>query len=229
MSLNKQTLDELRIDRANVPQGRSRGPLVAAALIVAVLILGLLWWFNRPKPVVVRTIVVQELAAGGEKILLNASGYVTARREATVSSKVTGKVVEVMVEEGMKVEAGQVLARIDASNVEKSLQLAEAQRESARRALDEINVNFEQAEREFRRATQLAASKIASQSDLDRAEAEAKSLQARLERQKADVTVAEPRQIHLAHSRLAAPRWLTHRCRYGPLLLCPARRLSYHA
>ena len=191
MSPNKQTLDELRIDRAAAPQGRSRGPLVAVALVVAVLILGLLWWFNRPKPVVVRTIVVQELAAGGEKILLNASGYVTARREATVSSKVTGKVVEVMVEEGMKVEAGQVLARIDASNVEKSLQLAEAQRESARRALDEINVNFEQAEREFRRATQLAASKIASQSDLDRAEAEAKSLQARLERQKADVTVAE--------------------------------------
>lgn len=191
MSPNKQTLDELRIDRAAAPQGRSRGPLVAVALVVAVLILGLLWWFNRPKPVVVRTIVVQELAAGGEKILLNASGYVTARREATVSSKVTGKVVEVMVEEGMKVEAGQVLARIDASNVEKSLQLAEAQRESARRALDEINVNFEQAEREFRRATQLAASKIASQSDLDRAEAEAKSLRARLERQKADVTVAE--------------------------------------
>src|SRR4051812_16339191 len=61
------------------------------------------------------------------------SGYVTARRAATVSSKVTGKVIEVLVEEGMKVQADQVLARLDASNVEKSFKLSEAQLESARK------------------------------------------------------------------------------------------------
>jgi multidrug efflux pump subunit AcrA (membrane-fusion protein) len=66
--------------------------------------------------------------------VLNASGYVTARRSATVSSKVTGKVVEVLVEEGMKVEEGQVLARLDSSNVEASLRLAEAQLERSTKA-----------------------------------------------------------------------------------------------
>jgi RND family efflux transporter MFP subunit len=160
---------------------------LAAIAVVA----GVVWWLNRPKAAVVRTILVQETAAGGQKTLLNASGYVTARRQATVSSKVTGKVVEVMVEEGMKIEAGQILARIDSSNVEKSLRLAEAQSDSARKALDETKANLEQAERELVRSTQLAASKVASQSDLDRAESEAKSLRARLERQKADIVVSE--------------------------------------
>jgi len=97
----------------------------------------------------------------------------------------------VLVEEGMKIEAGQILARIDSSNVDKSLRLAEAQSESARKALDETKANLEQAERELARFTQLAANKVASQSDLDRAEAEAKSLRARLEKQKADIVVSE--------------------------------------
>jgi RND family efflux transporter MFP subunit len=160
-------------------------------LLLVVVVAGALWWFNRPKAVAVRTVAVQEVSAGGQKTLLNASGYVTARRVATVSSKVSGKVQEVLVEEGMKVEAGQILARLDSSNAEKSLQLAEAQWESARKALDETRANLEQAEREFRRATQLAADKIATQADLDRAESEAKSLKARLAKQTADVAVAE--------------------------------------
>src|SRR6185503_10087300 len=138
---------------------------------------------NRPKVAAVRTVVVQGPAGGGDAILLNASGYVTARREATVSSKVTGKVVEVLVEEGMKVEAGQILARIDSSNVDKSLRLSEAQADSARKALEETRANLERAERELSRFTKLAASQVASQSELDRADAEAKSLKARLARQ----------------------------------------------
>jgi RND family efflux transporter MFP subunit len=146
-------------------------------------------------------LVQQSTAAGGAETLLNASGYVTARRDATVSSKVTGKVIEVLVEEGMKVEVGQVLARIDSSNVEKSLHLAEAQAEAARKSQEETKANLEKAERDFRRISRLAVDKIASPSDLDRAEAEAKSLQARLERQVADVTVAE-REVALWKQQL---------------------------
>src|SRR5436190_6007016 len=191
MSLDKQTLDELRIDRRPTPTNRSRPWLAVVGLAAIAVVAGMVWWLKRPKAAVVRTILVQESASGGQKTLLNASGYVTARRQATVSSKVTGKVIEVMVEEGMKIEAGQILARIDSSNVEKSLRLSEAQSESARKALDETKANLEQAEREFARFTQLAANKVASQSDLDRAEAEAKSLRARLEKQKADIGVSE--------------------------------------
>ncbi|PYK57477.1 MAG: hypothetical protein DME21_17190, partial [Verrucomicrobia bacterium] len=131
MNPDKRTLDELRIDRTATPKSKRPGRLVLIALAVLAAGVGLIWWLNRPKAAVVRTIAAQETGAGGQKILLNASGYVTARRQATVSSKVTGKVIEVLVEEGMKVEADQVLARIDSSNVEKSLHLSEAQRESA--------------------------------------------------------------------------------------------------
>src|SRR5438045_668918 len=192
MSGDKPTLDDLRIDRAAPARAVPKTTLIIVALILAVVVLGFVWWFSRPKPVVVRTLLVQAPASStGEKTLLNASGYVTARREATVASKVTGKVIEVLVEEGMKIEAGQILARIDSSNVDKSLRLAEAQSESARKALDETKANLEQAERELARFTQLAANKVASQSDLDRAEAEAKSLRARLEKQKADIVVSE--------------------------------------
>jgi HlyD family secretion protein len=190
MSLDKQTLDQLKIDRTAAPDRRSPFGWIAGIVLVLAIAGGLLWWFTRPKPVLVRTVLVQPPSAGADRILLNASGYVSARRGATVSSKVTGKVVEVLVEEGMKVEAGQVLARIDSSNVEKGLKLAEAQLESARKNLDETRANLDQAEREFRRVSQLATEKIASQSDLDRADAEAKSLAARLERQKADIAVA---------------------------------------
>jgi RND family efflux transporter MFP subunit len=201
MNPDKTTLDELRIDRPSASRGKLPVAPIATALVVIAMTVGVVWWFNRTKPAVVRTITVQEPASRRDHTLLNASGYVTARRVATVSSKVTGKVVEVLVEEGMKVEAGQVLARIDPSNVEKSLHLAEAQAESARKALEETRANLEQAEREFRRVTQLVSSNVASASDLDRAEALAKSLKARLERQQADVTVAD-REVALWKQQL---------------------------
>jgi RND family efflux transporter MFP subunit len=193
MSPDKTTLDELRIDRHAAPRNRPRGWLVLVTLLLVVTGVGVVWWRNRPRPAVVHTVAVQELSAGagGQKTLLNASGYVTARRVATVSSKISGKVMEVLVEEGMKVEAGQILARIDSSNVEKSLKLAEAQLESARKALDETSANLERAEREFRRVFQLAADKLVSHSELDRVAADAKSLKARLAKQTADVSVAE--------------------------------------
>jgi len=190
MPPDQQTLNELRIDRAQTPRRAGWAVWLAVAVVLALAGGGFLWWQQRPQPVVVRTAAVQEPSARSEKTLLNASGYVTARREATVSSKVTGKVAEVLIEEGMRVEAGQVLARLDGSNVERSLALAKAQGEAARKALAETEANLEQAERELRRVTQLAAARIASQADLERAETEVKSLKARLERQRAEVAVA---------------------------------------
>ena len=201
MNPDKQTLDELRIDRQSLSRGKLPVSAIVATLVIVAAVVGVIWWFNRTKAAVVRTITVQAQVLGRDRTLLNASGYVTARRDSTVSSKVTGKVVEVLVEEGMKVEAGQVLARLDSSNVEKSLHLAQAQSESALKALEETRANLEQADREFRRVSQLVANNVASASDLDRAEAQAKSLKARLERQQADVAVAE-REVALWRQQL---------------------------
>ena len=194
MSPDKTTLDELRIDRAATPRRQSRRWLIGVALAFLLAGGAIVWWINRPEVMAVRTVAVRESSSsgvGGQKTLLNASGYVTARRLSTVSSKVSGKVMEVLVEEGMKVEAGQVLARLDSSNAEKSLELAIAQLESARKALDETKANLDRAESEVRRASQLAAEKLVTASELERVEAEAKSFKARLAKQTADITVAE--------------------------------------
>jgi len=201
MSADRQTLDELRIDRAAAPRSRRPVAIVLVVLTIVIAAVGAVWWFSRTKAVLVRTVLVQQPTSGSDRTLLNASGYVTARRESTVSSKVTGKVIEVLVEEGMKVEAGQVLARIDSINVEKSLHLAEAHVESTRRALDETRASLEQAERELRRISQLAANDVASKSELDRAESEARVLKARLARQEADVT-AQEREVALWKQQL---------------------------
>jgi RND family efflux transporter MFP subunit len=191
MSPDKKTLDELRIDRRAAPRGKTPVMLAVVVVMVIASAAGSFWWFKGSKPAVVRTAIVQETESGGERTLLNASGYVTPRRKATVSSKVTGKVVEILLEEGMKVEAGQVLARIDSSNVEESLHLAEAKCESARKALDETKANLDRADRDLRRISAMAAANVSTQTELDHAEAEAKSLKARLDRQQADVAVAE--------------------------------------
>ena len=198
MSPPKPTLDDLRIERSAPSESPSKRWLAIGAAAVLVFLIAVIWWFTRSNAINVRTVAARELVAGGsgERTVLNASGYVTARRRATVSAKVTGKVIEVLVEEGMKVKEGQVLARLDDTNVRTSLRVAEAQFESAKTALEETRALLKQAELAWRRAIDLAKERIASQADLDRAESDATSLQARLGRQQVDVTVAQ-RQVEL--------------------------------
>jgi len=200
MSVSKTPLDELRIERGAAREPESKTWMaVAAAAIVLVLVIVAVVWRSRSGGIVVHTAVARELgggSGGGERTVLNASGYVTARRAATVSSKVTGKVIEVLIEEGMKVKEGQVVARLDDTNVKASLDVAQAQLESAKTAVEETRAQLKQAEQEFQRATNLAKKNIESQSDLDKAESDEKSLAARLARQQRDITVAE-RQVDL--------------------------------
>ena len=122
MDPQKPTLDDLRIKRSDKPESNLRIRPVAIGIFVLVLAAGVIWWLTRPKAIEVRTAVAREIGgASGDHTVLNASGYVTARRAATVSSKVTGKVVEVLIEEGMKVKEGQVLARLDDTNIKAAL------------------------------------------------------------------------------------------------------------
>ena len=184
------SLDDLRIHRGSAPKP-SRVSGLAILLALAVVAGGAFWWTRGPSAIEVKTDAARAAVSGGGKTLLNASGYVTARRAATVSSKFTGKVVEVMVEEGMKVDAGQVLARLDASNVEASLHLAQAQLLSAKAMMEETRPNLVFARQELKRAMDLAATKAVSESDLHRRESEYKALEARLERQDAEIAVAK--------------------------------------
>ena len=170
--------------------------LVLAAVGVAA------WqWTTQERPVEVEVAAVTSRRAGAQASVLNASGYVTARRRATVSSKVTGKIVEVNVEEGMAVREGQVLARLDDANVRAALRLMEAQLEAARRAITETEVRLAEAERTFRRREQLRADGLVTEADLDQARAEVDSLRARIAASREQVIVAE-RQVALQQTEL---------------------------
>ncbi|MBM4114059.1 MAG: biotin/lipoyl-binding protein, partial [Phycisphaerae bacterium] len=148
MPFDAHTIDALRIDRKAPGHGRA----IAIVLLILIVIggagaAGWWWWTTRGRTIEVRTVEVASSGGGAsaaDRTTLNASGYVTARRHATVSSKVTGKVTEVFVEEGMSVKEGQKLATIDSSNVETSLALAEANLGAAKQMLGETQANLHQ-------------------------------------------------------------------------------------
>ena len=194
MSSSKPSLDALRIDRSAIPPDRHGNAWIWWVFLLLVIGGVAAFFFSKRADVpVVKTAKVTEVSSGGSSraTLLNASGYVTARRSATVSSKVTGKVVEVLVDEGMEVKEGQLLARLDASNVSAGLRYAEAQLVATRTTLEETISNLDLAKKELVRFTGLSRSGAASESDFDRATAQARALGARLAKQTADVAVAE--------------------------------------
>ena len=163
-------------------------------MLVALVVAGLaVWWVMRPRSLEVRTAVARETAttAGAIRTVLNASGYVTARREATVSSKITGKVTEILIEEGVRVTEGQILARLDATNVDSSVRLARAQFESTRTAQEETRVRLKEAQQELQRQQTLIKGNVSTQADFDHAEAAVLALRARLAQQVSDLTVGE--------------------------------------
>ena len=193
MSVNPGSVEQLRIDRSGPPKS-SAWPVIVAALLLlaggaAWVVLSLLH-----RPVLVETAVAVASASGAPSAVLDASGYVTARREATVSSKVTGQIQDVLFEEGQKAEAGQVLAHLDPSNIKTTLQLAQSQWDVAKSALGETEAQLVQAEKDLQRTIALTKGNVLSESDLDKARATADSLRARLARQKVEVVVAE-RQV----------------------------------
>jgi RND family efflux transporter MFP subunit len=192
MSADQPSLEGLRIDRTAPPRRTMAGPVAIGIGVVLFLAAGLAWWLTRPKALAVRIAVAREASAGtgGARTVLNASGYVTARRDATVSSKITGKVTEVLIEEGVKVTEGQVLARLDDSNAQASLQLARAQLDSTRTAQAETRVRLKEAEQEWQRQKALVTGSVATQADYEHAEAAALALRARLAQQESDIVVA---------------------------------------
>ncbi len=192
MSPDPQALDRLRINRPHSHRRPFRWGLVLGIAVAVLVVVGVAaWWFLHPRPIAVHTAVAQAVEAGTPQVLLNASGYVTARLEATVSSKVTGKVEQVLVEEGQRVAEGQVLARLDPSNTEAGLLLARAQLDAARKGTAEIAADLHLSEIDLARTRQLYDQGAVAVSDFDKATADAQALRARLAAQQAAINVAE--------------------------------------
>jgi RND family efflux transporter MFP subunit len=209
----KDELASLKIDQTSRAGGGGRRGLVALiALVAAVLLIGGGWFLTqRVQAAPVKTATVTATSGSGPAAgaVLNASGYVVARRRATVSSKLTGKVLEVFVEEGQAVKKNQVLARLDDSQMRASLAVAEAQLAAARRAAAEDEARLREAERQFKRLDQLVNEKVVARAEVDTAEATVDSLKARIALVEQQIRVAErqvaAQQTDLADTTVRAP------------------------
>jgi len=203
-NLNEE-LASLKIDHG-ARGGGGRGGTIAAILIVLLVAAAAGGWFwtQRVQAATVKATTVNAVTGGGASAgaVLNASGYVTARRRATVSSKVTGKVLEIFVEEGKAVKKGQVLARLDDSQMRAGLNVAKAQLGAARGAAAEDEARLREAERQFNRLTQLVKEKVVGRAEVETQEATVESLKARIALMKTQVEVAE-RQVAAQETDLA--------------------------
>ena len=179
-------LEQLRIDRSSDHQTDSRAPwlLWGAGALLLVLLAAAGWWFFLRNPgVPVHVAVAKEIAAapGSTAVsasALDASGYVVARRQATVSAKTIARVLEVLIEEGQKVSENQVVARLDDSNTRAALEQARAQLAQSEASLQAATIALKDAEPIFRRNEQQVAAKVISAQEFDNSKAVYEATQA---------------------------------------------------
>jgi HlyD family secretion protein len=188
----KDDLASLRIEHTARGGGSRRGVWIGLAILAIAAAAGGWFWTTRVDAAPVKTATVTARTGGAAAgAVLNASGYVTARRRATVSSKVTGKVLEVFVEEGKAVRKGQVLATLDDSQVRAALAVGEAQLEAARRGAAEHEARLREAEQNLARREQLLKEQVIGKAELDSARAEVESLKARIALAQQQVNVSQ--------------------------------------
>src|SRR5205814_5120907 len=132
-------------------------------------------------------------AANDRVALLNASGYVTPRRRATVAAKITARVTRMNAEEGMRVQQGQVLALLDDSDARVRLNSAIADRDSTEASMRDLEVNLANAERELKRTEGLRSGGVTSQQALDLARTAADSYRAKIALAREQIRAAEAR------------------------------------
>ena len=213
MATLKDDLASLRIDADARPAARRGGPwMVLLPLLLLAVIAGGWFWTRGMQAAIVKTAAVVSRAGGSGATagaVLNASGYVTARRRATVSSKVTGKVVEVFVEEGKAVKKGQVLARLDDSQIRSALEVAEAQYAASQRGAAEDEARLTQAQLNLDRRARLIKDGVVGRAEVDDAQGDVDSLKARIAMAQQQVRVAEAqvnaRKTDLADMVVRAP------------------------
>jgi len=166
-------LRRLRIDRTEAPvRWRSRLWWLAGVLVLAGAILAAVWLVReRAAAVPIHVAVAQRIVGEGGPAagasLLDASGYVVARRQATVSAKITGKVTEVLIEEGQHVDKDEVVGRLDDSNARAALGQAEAQLKQAEAQLKSARTSFADARPIYERSQRQSAAGMISRESFD--------------------------------------------------------------
>jgi RND family efflux transporter MFP subunit len=190
----KADLGSLRIHDSHRSGGQTGKRLgyASAVLGAIVVIAGLAFAFRNQTPVV-EVVTAQKPEAGGRSAILNASGYVTPRRRATIAAKITGRVTGVFFDEGTHVHAGQLLATLDDSDTKRALDSAKADRDASQAAIADFQVQLKFAQIQLRRADQLQKAGIQTQEQLDTASTNADSLKAKIDLAKQQVQSSEAR------------------------------------
>jgi RND family efflux transporter MFP subunit len=190
----KPDLGSLRIhDGQRAKSGLGRRVMYAAIpVLIFAGIVAAAYAFRSQKPVV-DVATAAKADPGARQTLLNASGYVTPRRRATIAAKITGRVTGVFFDEGTRVAEGQLLATLDDSDVKRALESAKADRNSAQAAIADFEVQLKNAQIELRRAQQLKDAGVQTQEALDNATMSADSLRAKIALAKQQVLGSEAR------------------------------------
>ena len=204
-------LKELRIDRGTV-EPAPRKLLWPVVAVVALLGVGAIaWWFVSGSSMLpVHIAVAQPMSAGGANAsVLDATGYVTARRAATVSAQITGALTAVLIEEGEHVEAGQVLARLDETAQRASLAQAQAQLQAAQALLVQYQAQVAQSQRDLQRMQDMVGRKLVSQQAMEQARTLVETQTAQVETQRKQIQLTQASvqsaQVQLDYCTVHAP------------------------
>ena len=193
MNNKGELLSQLRINRdAGGASSRPIWPWVAGAVILLLLIfIGYqLLSDSDPLPVKVQMARMATVDSSSASVL-DSTGYVVARRKANVSSKVTGRVLEVLIEEGMAVEKNQIIARLEDVNARKSFDVTKAELDAAKAQVIETRARVTEARLNFDRNNTLSQKQLVSQSTFDSTRANFDALKAQLNNREEVVTVNE--------------------------------------
>ena len=154
-------------------------------------------------------VAVAPTGAGGTNAILQATGYVTARRQATVSAQITGALTEVLIEEGEHVNAGQVLARLDDTSQRAARAQAQAQLETAQALLNQYDAQLAQARRDLNRTESLFAERIVSAQVLETDRTQVEVLTAQVASQRKQIELAratvQAADVQLNYTTLRSP------------------------
>jgi RND family efflux transporter MFP subunit len=188
----KADLGSLRIHDKQRSGGKAGKWIAYATAAVGIIVLlgGAALRFRDQTPIV-EVVTAVKPEAGGRSAILNASGYVTPRRRATIAAKITGRVTGVFFDEGTHVHEGQLLATLDDSDVKKALETAIANKNSAQAAIADYEVQLRFSEIEMRRAEALHKAAVESQEQLDTASTNVDSLKAKINLAKQQVLGSE--------------------------------------
>jgi RND family efflux transporter MFP subunit len=200
---NSALLEQLRIDRSMAPQTSRKGAWLIAITIIVVLGALAAWWWMRPKALPIHVAVAHQAtgAVASAGSILDASGYVVARRQATVASKITAKMMELDIEEGDHVKAGQIIAKLDDTNIRAALNESNAQLAYAKASLAQTEVNLANAQRDYDRQKSLVQGHFVSQAALDNSQTTLEATRAQLATQRSNVDVVA-RGVSIAERNL---------------------------